>query len=72
MTGDVGGFFYGVIEGNLAYKGKNRIAGLKDPNSGGTSLFVAPGVQYVTRRWIAEAIVQIPVTQDLNGGGDPR
>jgi len=30
-------------------------------------LFAAPGLQYVTRRWIAEAIVQIPVFQDLNG-----
>jgi len=68
LTGNVSGFFYGVIEGNLVHKRKNRISGLKDPNSGGTSLFVAPGVQYVTRRWIAEAIVQIPVLQDLNGG----
>lgn len=68
LTGDVPGFFYGVIEGNLAYNQKNRIRGVRDRNSGGTSLFVAPGLQYVTRRWIAEAIVQIPVLQDLNGG----
>ena len=66
LTSDVSGFFYGVIEGNLVYKQKNRIRGVRDRNSGGTSLFVAPGVQYVTRRWIAESIVQIPVMQDLN------
>ncbi len=26
-----------------------------------------PGLQYVTKRWIVEAGVQIPVVQDLNG-----
>ena len=26
-----------------------------------------PGLQYVTKRWIVEAAVQVPVVQDLNG-----
>ncbi len=63
----VPGFLYGVLEGNLRYRGKNEIGGIDDPNSGGTSLFLAPGLQYVTKRWIVEAIVQVPVVQDLNG-----
>lgn len=63
----VPGFLYGVLEGNLRYRGKNEIGGIDDPDSGGTSLFLAPGLQYVTKRWIVEAIVQVPIVQDLNG-----
>ncbi len=47
--------------------GKHRVGGAADPNSGGTRLFLTPGVQYVTKRWIAEAAVQWPVSQALNG-----
>lgn len=64
---DTPGFLYGVLEGNFLYQEKNRSGGATLANSGGTRLFAAPGLQYVTRRWIAEAIVQIPVFQDLNG-----
>lgn len=63
----VPGFLYGVLEGNLIHQGKHEQNGVTDANSGGTTFFLAPGIQYVTRRWIAEAIVQLPVTQDLNG-----
>jgi hypothetical protein len=65
----VPGFLYGVLEGNLIYQAKNDMNGAKDPNSGGTSFFLAPGLQYVTKRWILEGIVQLPVVQDLNGTG---
>ena len=61
------GFFYGVLEGNLIYQGKNESNVVKDQNSGGTTFFLSPGVQYITRRWIVEAVVQLPVAQDLNG-----
>ena len=60
-------FLYGVLEANLVRAEKNRIGGVDDPNSGGTTLFLSPGLQYVTRKWILEAGVQIPVTQNLNG-----
>ncbi len=63
----VPGFLYGVLEANLIHQDKNRIDGSNDPNSGGVSLFVLPGLQYVTKRWIIEAGVQIPVVQDLDG-----
>lgn len=63
----VPGFLYGVIETNLLYQAKNKIGGTNDPNSGGTTLFFSPGLQYVTRRWILEAIVQLPGVQELNG-----
>lgn len=61
------GFLYGGLEGNLIHRGRNEIAGIDDRDSGGVSFFLSPGLQYVTRRWIAEAIVQVPVVQSLNG-----
>lgn len=59
-------FIYGVFEVNLMYQQRNRIQGSPDPDSGGTRLFLTPGIQYVTQRWIGEAAVQIPVRQNLN------
>lgn len=60
-------FLYGVLEANLVHSAKDRIGGTSDPNSGGTTLFITPGLQYVTRKWIVEGGVQIPVSQNLNG-----
>lgn len=34
--------------------------------NGAPGLFLSPGIQYVTTRWIVEATVQLPVWQDLN------
>ncbi len=67
LSGGVPGFLYGVIEANLIDQDNNRVGGVEDPNSGGTRLFLTPGIQYVTKRWIVEGAVQIPVSQDLNG-----
>lgn len=61
------GFLYGVLEANLLNQGRNEIFDVKDPDSGGTTLFIVPGLQYVTRVWIIEAGVQLPVVQELNG-----
>jgi len=67
LSGGVPAFLYGVIELNLINQGKNTLNGVKDDNSGGTKLLFAPGIQFVTRRWIAETSLQIPVSQNLNG-----
>lgn len=61
------GFLYGVLEFNWLHQGKNRVAGLDDANSGGDTLWLSPGLQYVTKRWVLEAVVQKPVSQDVNG-----
>ena len=63
----VPGFLYGVIEANLLHRDENEINGIEDGDSVGTSLHLSPGLQYITKRWVVEAIVQIPVVQDLNG-----
>ncbi len=67
LGGGVPGFLYGVVETNLLHQAKNKISGVNDPNSGGAKLFFSPGLQYVTKRWVLEAIVQLPVVQDLGG-----
>ncbi len=63
----VPGYLYGVIESNIIHHQKNESSGMRDPNSGGTSIFLSPGLQYVTKRWILEGIVQVPITQNLGG-----
>lgn len=63
----VPGYFYAVLEGSVRYQAKHKINGSRDPDSGGTSLVLSPGVQYVTKRWIVEGIVELPIVQDLGG-----
>jgi len=60
-------FVYAVIEANVLRTSKNRISGSPDQNSGGTSIFLSPGLQYVSKRIILEGSVQLPISQDLNG-----
>lgn len=67
LESGVPGFLYGVLESALVYRGKNEVSGSEDPDSGGQSIVITPGLQYVTRRWIAEAGVEVPLLQDLNG-----
>ncbi len=61
------GFTYVVLESNLIWNGKNRSLNIADPNSGGLTWNIAPGLQYVTARLVLETTVQIPVVQNLNG-----
>ena len=61
------GFLYGVLEANVIYRNENRVFGNLDSNSGGTSIFLSPGLQYVTKRYILEGSMQLPVSQNLNG-----
>lgn len=63
----VPGFLYAGLEANFLHQGKNEMAGMNDPNSGGESFFLSSSLQYVTKRWILETVVQIPVAQNLNG-----
>lgn len=60
-------FLYGIVEANLIHADQNRVSGTTDLNSGGATLFLTPGLQYVTKKWIVEAGVQVPVIQNLHG-----
>lgn len=65
--GGVPGFLYANLETTLIWQGESEIEGQADPNSGGTAWLVAPGVQYITRRFVIEGAVQLPALQDGNG-----
>lgn len=68
LEGDgVPNFLYGVLETNIIHRDKNKVNGTNNENSGGTTVFLSPGLQYVTKRLIVEGVVQLPVIQDLNG-----
>ncbi len=67
LDAGVPAFVYAVLESNLIHNGKNRVAGATDENSGGLIWNLAPGLQYVTSRYVLETAVQIPTVQHLNG-----
>lgn len=67
LSGRVGGFFYVNLESNLLWRGRNQVSGAEDVNSGGTTWYLAPGFQYITRRFVIEAAVQLPAAEDLGG-----
>lgn len=67
LRGDVPGYLYVLLEGNFVYEDEMQVGGVADPNSGGTRFYLTPGLQYAAKRWIGEAAVQIPVTQNPNG-----
>ncbi|MGH8502941.1 MAG: transporter [Gammaproteobacteria bacterium] len=60
-------FVYGVLETNLSHRERDEVGGRTNPDSGGTQWFITPGLQYVGRRWVLEAAVQLPAVQDLHG-----
>lgn len=67
LGGGVPAFVYAVVESNLVRQGRDRAAGRAVGDSDGTTWYFAPGVQYVTKRLIVEAAVQVPVAQNLHG-----
>lgn len=67
VSQDTNAFIYGVLEISARYYERNRTGGVTDPNSGGFHLFLTPGLQYATRRWIADLGVTVPLIRDLNG-----
>lgn len=67
VTASTTGFLYGALELNFEHNDKTFVAGVADDNSGGARIFVTPGLQYASSRWVVEAAVQIPVFQNLNG-----
>ena len=61
------GFWFAALETNAQYTQRSRLLGEAVSSSGGFISSIAPGIQYITRRWIAELAVRIPVFSNLNG-----
>ncbi|MFQ5876242.1 MAG: transporter [Acidobacteriota bacterium] len=60
-------FLYAILESNVVWQDRDVVDGLEDPDSGGVTWFLAPGLQFVRKRLVVEAAVQIPVERNLNG-----
>ncbi|MFA5353347.1 MAG: transporter [Thermodesulfovibrionales bacterium] len=57
-----------VVELNGEWKGKQEQGGTKDPNSGGNSVFLSPGLRATGEAgWSVFLSVGFPVVQNLNG-----
>ncbi len=67
VTRDTNAFVFGVLELSANHYERNRLGGVTDSNSGGFQLNLTPGIQYATRRWIADLGVTVPIVNNLNG-----
>ena len=57
----------GLLEINGRWSDKARADGNTVAASGGSVLYLSPGVQFIAKRAIVEASFQVPIWQDLNG-----
>ncbi len=58
---------FAVIEVNGRSIERARSNGIERDDTGGTIVFLSPGIQWVTQRVIYEASLQVPLVQNLNG-----
>jgi hypothetical protein len=56
-----------VLELNGEWHAKQEIAGVKDENSGGNVVYLAPGARLSFDKWSGFASVGIPVVNEVNG-----
>ena len=56
-----------VLELNGEWHGKQQAAGISDENSGGTTVYLAPGVRVSQDKWSAFVSVGVPVVKETNG-----
>lgn len=61
------GFVYAVLESNLIHRERSEVGNSTDNDSGGMQWLLAPGLQYVSRNWIFEGTVQLPVSSSPHG-----
>ena len=56
-----------LFEINGEWHDKQRTLGVTDPNSGGTTIFISPGLRLTVENWSSYVLVGIPVVNDYNG-----
>ncbi len=66
LTGDSNAFVNAVLEFNYINHGRDQMSGRNTGNS--STLFIAPGLQYIQSNFIAEASLQVPVNTELAPG----
>ncbi|HEY8034291.1 MAG TPA: transporter [Methylobacter sp.] len=61
-----------VLELNGEWQGNQKTAGLKDPNSGGHTIFISPGIRYSGHKhWNTALSIGAPILKDFNGYQTP-
>ncbi|HEY8157234.1 MAG TPA: transporter [Methylobacter sp.] len=61
-----------VMELNGEWQGYQKTAGLKDPNSGGHTMFISPGIRYSGgKNWNTALSFGAPILKDFNGYQTP-
>ena len=57
-----------VIELNVESAGRSEVGGVVTPDTGGTVVFVSPGIEFLlSRRFVLELSLPVPVLVELNG-----
>ena len=56
-----------MLELNGEWHDKQRTAGVADPNSGGNTVFLSPGLRLTVEKWSGFLSLGIPVVTDVNG-----
>jgi len=56
-----------VLELNGEWHAKEVQSGVKDPNSGGNTLYLAPGLRFSKDNWSSFVSIGFPIINDLNG-----
>jgi hypothetical protein len=57
----------GMLELNGEWHDKQRTAGVVDPNSGGNTIFLSPGLRLTVENWSGYVSAGIPVVKEVNG-----
>ena len=56
-----------LLEINGEWHDKQRTFGIADPNSGGNTILISPGLRLTIENWSGYVLVGIPVVNDYNG-----
>ena len=56
-----------LLEINGEWHDKQRTAGVDNPNTGGNTIFVSPGLRLTVENWSSYVLVGIPIVNDYNG-----
>ncbi len=67
LTTGVPAEIYASVEANLINEARSEAGSVPQPNTGGTSLFLDPGIIYTTAKWGVVLSALLPAMQQLNG-----
>jgi hypothetical protein len=56
-----------MLELNGEWHAKQETAGVVDPNSGGNTVYLAPGLRLTVDNWAAYVSAGIPIVKEVNG-----